>query len=108
MIALDIRRGQLLDRLQELDGRLHGIEAELDSPHSKDWEDAAVEREGDEVLEGLGQAGQEEIRRIRAALLRMREGEYGYCVPCGTEVAEDRLNLLPATPFCAPCAAKHG
>ena len=100
--------GELRDGLRGRDGRLHGSDGELGSPHSKDWEDAGVEREGDEGLEGLGQAGQEETRRIRAALQRMGEGEYGYCVQCGTEVAEDRLNLLPATPFCAPCAAKHG
>jgi len=47
-------RKALLDRLGELDTRLHRIEAELDEPHSKDWEEQAVEREGEEVLEQLG------------------------------------------------------
>ena len=44
------RKQALLKRLSELDTRLHSIEAELDAPHSKDWEDMAVEREGEEVL----------------------------------------------------------
>ena len=39
-------RKALLDRLGELDSRLHHIETELDEPHSKDWEENAVEREG--------------------------------------------------------------
>lgn len=41
-------------RLKELDMRLHAIEDQLDDPKAKDWEEAATEREGDEVLEKLG------------------------------------------------------
>lgn len=96
----------LLKRLSELDKRLHAIEAELDAPHSKDWEDAAVEREGDEVLEGLGSSGQEEIRRIQAALARVREGEYGFCVKCGDEIAAARLDVVPDAPLCSTCAVR--
>ena len=59
-------RKALLDRLGELDSRLHQIEAELDEPHSKDWEENAVEREGDEVLERLGHSGEAEIARMLA------------------------------------------
>lgn len=95
----------LMKRLSELDERLHAIEDELEAPHSKDWEELAVEREGDEVLESLGQAGQEEIRGIRAALQRIRDGEYGYCVKCGDEISDERLAVLPAAPMCKSCAA---
>lgn len=95
----------LLKRLAELDTRLQGIEAELDAEHSKDWEELAVEREGDEVLESLGQAGQEEIRTIQAALQRIRDGEYGYCVKCGDEISQERLEILPAAPLCKTCAS---
>ena len=108
MTPVEDRRKALLNRLAELDGRLHAIEAELDAEHSKDWDDAAVEREGDEVLEHLGQAGQDEIRRIRAALQRIRDGEYGYCAKCGEEIAAERLDVLPDTPLCRNCAAASG
>lgn len=108
MISVSDRRVQLLHRLSELDSRLHQIESDLDAPHSKDWDEAAVETEGDEVLEGLGHQGEEEIRRIRAALQRIREGEYGFCVACGAQVQPARLDLLPDTPFCATCANAHG
>jgi RNA polymerase-binding transcription factor DksA len=104
MTDLAQRRRQLEDRLKTLDERLHEIEDELDSHQSKDWEELATEREGDEVLERLGVSGQEEIARIHAALKRMDEGEYGFCMKCGNEISEARLDLLPWTPFCRTCA----
>ncbi len=104
MKALNTRKTMLLNRLSELDSRLHAIESELDEPISKDWEESAVEREGDEVLEALGQSGQEEIARIRAALKRIREGEYGFCARCGDEIAPARLDVVPEAPLCTACA----
>ncbi|PQO22234.1 dimethylmenaquinone methyltransferase [Rhodobacteraceae bacterium WD3A24] len=98
------REAQLRARLAELDARLHGIEDELDSHQSKDWEDMAAERETDEALEGIGRSGLEEIRMIRAALDRIAQGEYGYCVKCGERISEERLDLLAHTPFCRRCA----
>ncbi|MFY0693049.1 MAG: TraR/DksA family transcriptional regulator [Paracoccaceae bacterium] len=94
---LEARRAELLERSQE-------VEQELVSHDSKDWEDRAVERETDEVLEQMGVSAAEEIRKIDAALERVAEGEYGFCVTCGTEISAERLDLLPFTPFCRRCA----
>lgn len=108
MTTLTTRKTELEARLAQLRGRLAGIEAELDSHHTADWEDLATEREGDEVLEGMGLSGQQEIRRIAAALDRMAQGEYGICVKCGTEIGAARLDALPDTPFCRNCANQAG
>ena len=94
----------LLTRLRELGVRLHSIEDALEAPHSKDWDDMAIEREGEEVLEKLGLDGEAEIARITAALGRMTRGEYGFCTTCGGEIPERRLEVLPDTPFCTKCA----
>jgi len=104
MIDIATYRRTLLDRLAELDIRLHDIESELDEPRSADWEDRATEREGEEVLERLGESGQAEIARIRAALTRIRDGKYGICAQCGEAISEARLAVLPATPLCKNCA----
>ncbi|TCO68785.1 TraR/DksA family transcriptional regulator [Rhodovulum euryhalinum] len=104
MASLRDRKRQLLTRLAELDNRLHDIEAELDTHQSKDWGELAVEREEDEVLEGMGASGLAEVKQINAALARIEDGSYGYCVRCGEEIAEERLDVLPATPFCRICA----
>lgn len=47
---------------------------------------------------------QAELQRIDAALERMAEGDYGYCVSCGEEIALKRLELDPTTPVCIDCA----
>ncbi len=91
-------------REAELNARLLEIDAELDSHQSRDWEELATEREGDEVLEHEGKLAQEEIARIKAAYGRIAEGEFGYCVKCGEAISPERLDILPFTPFCRKCA----
>jgi RNA polymerase-binding transcription factor DksA len=107
MTTLANRRAALTARQAFLLGRVSQIEDELGTHSAKDFEDMATEREGDEVLEDLGQAAQTELRMIEAALQRMDNDEYGDCVRCGEAIAPGRLDLLPATPFCAGCAAQH-
>ena len=105
MTPIGTRKAQLEARLKQLQRRLAGIEAELDSHDEKDWEELAVEREGDEVLERLGQGGQAGIRMVEAALARMAAGDYGTCAKCGAGIGEARLDAVPYTPFCKECAA---
>jgi len=105
MKSLEDRRAQLLARRGELETRLHEIDDELDAHQSKDWEELATEREGDEVLEGMGNAGNAELALIDAALKRIDSKEYGLCAKCGEAISEERLDLLPHTPLCRNCAA---
>lgn len=46
-----------------------------------------------------------EALRIKAALQRIDEGEWGYCLGCGEEIAPARLRHDPSTPTCIKCAA---
>lgn len=45
-----------------------------------------------------------EARRLAAALVRIDEGEYGYCEDCGREIPPGRLRLDPAASRCVSCA----
>lgn len=47
---------------------------------------------------------QSERLRLKAALSRIDEGEYGYCEDCGDDIAPARLRLDPAAPRCIDCA----
>ncbi|MCP3969401.1 MAG: TraR/DksA family transcriptional regulator [Rhodobacteraceae bacterium] len=43
-------------------------------------------------------------QRIEAALVRMDEGEFGYCSECGEDIPIKRLDLDPTVPTCITCA----
>ena len=104
-MSVEARKAQLEARLADLNARMAKIDGELDSYQSKDWEEAATEREEEEVLENMGHSARAELRMIHAAIDRIAEGEYGYCAKCGDEIADERLDLLPYTPFCHKCAS---
>ncbi|WP_102110326.1 TraR/DksA family transcriptional regulator [Oceaniglobus roseus] len=103
-MTFDTYRAALLQRRRELDEQLRRAERTLDETPPADWEDRSSERQGDEVLETLGQSELREIRRIDAALGRIDAGTYGTCSTCGAPIGEARLALLPDTPFCKSCA----
>ncbi len=105
MKTVEDREKQLRARLSELDKHMHEIEDQLDEPADKDVEERAVERELDEVLEGIGNVEMHEAQAINAALDRISAGEYGYCVECGEKISEERLDAVPYAPKCAKCAA---
>lgn len=106
MSNYDKIRAKLQDRLQELSSRLDAIEGELESHTTRDWEDLATEREGDEVLERLGQTGAQEVARITAALGRIDAGTYGMCGSCGDQISLARLEAVPTAVLCRDCAAE--
>lgn len=45
----------------------------------------------------------ERVQRLRAALDRLRDGEYGTCVECGEEIAAARLRAMPEVQTCVRC-----
>ena len=42
--------------------------------------------------------------RIHAALARISDGEFGYCLDCGEDLPLKRLELDPTAPLCVSCA----
>ncbi len=49
-----------------------------------------------------------ELWQIEAALGRIEDGDYGFCVSCGEAIAIQRLELNPTTPVCIDCAEQAG
>lgn len=44
------------------------------------------------------------IQQVEAALKRIEDGEYGYCLSCGEEIETRRLDTDPAAPLCIACS----
>jgi RNA polymerase-binding transcription factor DksA len=101
---INTQRTILKARRAELAGDLLQIEDQLDDTPTKDWEDRASERQGDEVLEALGHVELAELKRIDAALDRINDGTYGTCLSCGDPISDARLELLPDAALCRTCA----
>lgn len=40
------------------------------------------------------------LRDVDAALAKLEDGSYGKCEVCGQEIAEARLEAMPATRYC--------
>ena len=99
-------KNQLEARLASLERRVTGLESDLRSAHSQDWEERASEISGDEVLEGLEGAALDEIAQIRAVLKRIKDGEYGVCHNCAKDIGAERLAALPFALLCINCASQ--
>lgn len=98
------RKATLLARRAELTAQIRTIEDQLDDEPPRDWEDRSTERQGDEVLEAMGQQDLTELRAIDAALARIAEGTYGICAGCGNEISDLRLDAVPTAALCKACA----
>lgn len=47
-----------------------------------------------------------DITRIDFAMKRIEAQQYGICTDCGFHIGEDRLRVIPETPFCTSCATR--
>lgn len=48
----------------------------------------------------------QELKQIAAALKRIDQDDYGWCLECGEIIAEQRLKFNPASSHCIKCATK--
>lgn len=66
--------------------------------HAADHDAEGIDRQliVDETL-------REELRQVNEALDRARDGNFGKCTRCGNEIAVERLEAIPHTPFCIEC-----
>ena len=103
---LDAVRKGLEARRAELTAEAKDIDAELREPESPDAEERAIELEGHEVLERLGEAAVKEIADIDAALTRIELGTYGVCTSCGEEISAARLEAVPYATRCTDCLSE--
>jgi DnaK suppressor protein len=107
---IDGFRRRLLDERAELARLAEGLEDEGQTVELDQQRLGRLSRmdalQGQAMAKELERRRDVELQRIAAALKRMDEDEYGYCVSCGEPVAKARLDADPTTPTCIDCAAK--
>jgi DnaK suppressor protein len=98
---LQARRRELLKRVAADQDALKPVEVDQSTTGRLSRMDALQSQAMDIEIE---RRRQRELQRIDAALLRINEGTYGYCVACGEEIAAKRIENDPTTPVCINCA----
>jgi DnaK suppressor protein len=69
----------------------------------QDSEERAVTLENADVLDALQREAIEEAAKVKAALERLRAGNYGTCTVCGEPIGASRLEAYPAAVRCIDC-----
>ena len=100
----DQLRRQLQSELDSIAARLHrkteALSTEVDGG---DFIDVAqsLEHQGQEQL--IASRLTEQARRLRVALTRLDDGEYGICSECGARIPQKRLLAIPDAATCVAC-----
>lgn len=98
----------LHEMLAELDERLAKIAEDVkhtNEPPERDFSEQATQNENNEVQDYLGNSARTEIAKIKSALSRIDNGEYGICQVCGEPISMERLKVIPHSNMCIKCAS---
>ncbi|MCM8811511.1 MAG: TraR/DksA family transcriptional regulator [Candidatus Omnitrophica bacterium] len=101
--TLEEMKGRLERRLAELTKSLGKHDKLTSEPLPSDWEEASSIKPEMDVVESLERGEAKEIRMIRDALERMKEGTYGICAGCGNGIPVERLMARPDSELCVSC-----
>ena len=84
--------------------RESGGDVALVDQHPADVATETAERELDVSREAMFEA---RLAQIEGAMRRLGEGGYGLCQVCGKPIPDDRLAVVPDTPFCVDDASRE-
>jgi DnaK suppressor protein len=100
----------LLTREQELAEESAHFDAAARESRGAEVEDpidVVTSDEGKAANFQLGEVAARSLQQVRAALQRMEDGTYGYCIVCGRPIDPVRLEAVPWTPYCRADQEKH-
>ena len=98
--SLTEERDQLLHQLDELG--FGGTSLDFDENFADSGQVAAEQGENRVLANQI----RDSLERVERALEKFESGTYGLCESCGKEIAEARLEAMPAAPFCIDCASR--
>ena len=109
LVAMEQR---LLERRRRLQSRLSGLaeapERGSDISFGKRIGDGTIEAVSRLTDIGVGRNLETAEGRVERALEKLEQGSYGICDACGQEIPARRLEAVPESIHCVPCASEHG
>ena len=97
--SLEEERDQLKSQLAELD-------EEGDLSYDENFADSAQVAGQQGANRALAGQLSDNLAEVERALAKMDDGTYGQCEACGKDIAEARLEAMPATRFCIDHAGR--
>lgn len=85
--------------------KLSSFQAALEEALRSHEERLEGESELDDISIAIRRRSQEARAEITAALSRIRDGSFGTCVKCLTDISPDRLDAMPHARHCLNCAS---
>ncbi|HPO50918.1 MAG TPA: TraR/DksA C4-type zinc finger protein [Spirochaetota bacterium] len=79
---------------------------ENESNNVNDSVDEATANITQNILNIVSSKNQQTLLAIDAALRRIKEGSFGKCISCNSNISENRLNALPWATKCIECKNK--
>lgn len=113
-LQIDKIKACLAQRNRELRVEIRDALIQSDQQHHKDLA-GSVSDIGDESVAdmlvdvdiALADRHVMELREVEAALQRIRDGDYGACSDCGSDIGHDRLSAYPSAGRCIRCQERH-
>ncbi len=106
---LETFKRKLEERQQELRKTVSRTEQDgraADSDSAQDVADRAASSYNKEFLFHQSNSERQLLQMVEGALSRIREGTFGQCISCGSEINPRRLEAVPWTRHCIACQEK--
>jgi DnaK suppressor protein len=106
---LDYFKKRLETRKEELRRTVSRTEQDgrtVDEGSAQDIADKAASSYTKEFLFHQSNNDRQLLQMVDGALSRIREGHFGECISCGTEINAKRLEAVPWTRHCIECQEK--
>ena len=104
---IERRRNALLGELREDAARTRDMPYSEHAGQAPDLGDESVAT----LMADLEQADVtrdlDEFRALEAARERLKDGGYGTCIECGSDIGFERLKAFPAALRCVQCQSRH-
>ena len=104
---LEYFKNKLLDARNQIlnSGVLSNFEdLQINSDDTADEGDLATSTVNQQVSFSIREKEMNKLRRIDAALERVEDGSYGFCIESGDEIEQKRLETQPWAEFCIEVA----
>ncbi len=110
-MSLTDYKKRLLDEKQQLESMIKATEDNMSAVKLDQTKVGRLSRmdalQSQAMSREVDRRRQVELNRIEAALARIDQGEFGYCITCGEKIKRARLKLNPSLPQCSKCASGH-